>query len=65
VRDPSRIEPILSVLREAWLQHSDLRLGQLIVIAAHPKEPCPEVFHIEDEALLRGSKAYVIRSLEA
>ena len=52
VRDPSRIESTLAVLRDVWTLQPDLRLGQLITIAARPKDPCPGVFDIEDDALL-------------
>jgi hypothetical protein len=31
----------------------DLRLGQLIVNAIRPREPCPEVFSVEDMVLAR------------
>lgn len=46
------IDEILAALREAWLRQSDQRLCQLIMNAANPKAPCPEVFYLEDEALL-------------
>ena len=35
-----------------------MRLGQLVVVAAGPKEPCPEIFYVEDEALLESLQAY-------
>ena len=54
MRDPARIERVLATLRRVWEQNPDLRLGQLVVIATKPDEPCPEVFHVEDEVLLRG-----------
>ena len=34
MRDPSRIDEILTELREIWLAHPDLRLGQLVLNAA-------------------------------
>jgi uncharacterized protein YihD (DUF1040 family) len=58
MRDPKRIPAVLDALRQAWERNPDLRLGQLLVIAAHPREPCPELFHIEDEALIHGLAAY-------
>lgn len=54
MRDPARIERVLATLRRVWEQNPDLRLGQLVVIATKPEEPCPEVFHVEDDVLLRG-----------
>ncbi len=59
MRDPARIETMLDKLREVWLTDPDLRLGQIIVIATKPKNPCPEVFHIEDNKLLKGLDEYL------
>lgn len=59
MRDPQRIEPMLDKLREVWLLNPDLRLGQIIVIATKPKIPCPEVFHVEDNKLLKGLDGYL------
>ena len=58
MRDPERIDEMLSALRAAWLESPDLRLGQLVMIATKPSEPCPEVFYVEDDALLRGLDRY-------
>ena len=53
MRDPARIDRMLELLREVWTRSPDLRLGQLIVNAVRPQEPCPEVFSIEDTVLAR------------
>lgn len=53
MRDPARIDQVLDVLRRVWTQNPDYRLGQLIINAVRPKEPCPEVFRIEDTVLAR------------
>ena len=37
-------------------------MGQLIVVGTKPKEPCPEVFYIEDEDLLDGLLKFDNRS---
>ena len=58
VRDPARIDNLLAVLRRVWERDPDLRLGQLVVIATRPKEPSPEVFYLEDDALLDGLLTY-------
>jgi uncharacterized protein YihD (DUF1040 family) len=52
MRNPARIDEILSALRAAWQESPDLRLGQLIVNVVRPTQPCPEVFYVEDEDLL-------------
>jgi hypothetical protein len=52
MRDPARIEPILEAIRRVWAQNPDLRLAQLLVNVIRPTEPCPQVFHCEDSALL-------------
>ena len=58
MRDPARIDDVLAALRAAWVESPDLRLGQLIVNAVLPSNPCPEVFHAEDDVLLRGLISY-------
>lgn len=52
-RDPQRIERMLAVLREVWMQVPDWRLGQIIVNAANPpvEEPCSHVFFLEDREM--------------
>jgi hypothetical protein len=54
MRDPQRINEVLAELKRVWELQPDLRLGQLIVIASHPKEACPDVFYVEDDKLLAG-----------
>lgn len=54
MRDPARIDELLAALRAAWAESPDLRLGQLVVNAVRPTQPCPEVFYAEDDALLQG-----------
>ncbi len=58
MRDPARIDEILSALRAAWQESPDLRLGQLIVNAVRPTQPCPEVFYLQDEDLLERLMGY-------
>ena len=53
MRDPARIDGMLEAVRRAWMRYPDLRLGQLLVIAVKPSEPCPDVFYVEDSVLLR------------
>ena len=59
MRDPQRIDEILDLVRQVWLQDPDLRLGQIIVNATRPDEACPEVFTIEDSDLKRGLTAFL------
>jgi uncharacterized protein YihD (DUF1040 family) len=58
MRDPSRIDEVLAILKDIWVQEPDLRLGQLVVIAAKPAEACPQIFYVEDEQLLSGLRSY-------
>lgn len=58
MRDPDQIDKVLQALRRVWESDPGLRLGQLVVIATRPKQPCPEVFSIEDQALLDGLLRY-------
>jgi len=52
MRDPRRIETLLDALREVWTRNPDLRLGQLLVNAIRPEQPCPEIFYAEDDVTL-------------
>ncbi|MBQ4820973.1 hypothetical protein [Aquimarina sp. MMG016] len=54
MRDPNRITETLKHLERIWKENPDYRLGQLIVIATKPKEPCPAVFYKEDDEMLDG-----------
>jgi len=51
MRDPKRIDRVLATIREAWLKVPDWRLGQLLVNAVEPTNPCPELFSIEDNEM--------------
>ena len=51
MRDPERIDRLLNQIREVWQKVPDWRLGQLLVNAVEPKEPCPEIFSVEDSRL--------------
>ena len=54
-RDPARIPVVLDKLREVWEKSPNLRLAQLVVNAAG--QPCPDIFNLEDDTLLRGLAA--------
>ncbi|MGI8523214.1 MAG: hypothetical protein ACR2K3_07870 [Nocardioides sp.] len=57
MRDPQRIDDAIEHLRAAWRAHPELRLGQLIFNAAANStsiSPCPQLFYLEDEALIAG-----------
>lgn len=54
MRDPKRIDEILTELRRLWMEVPDWRLGQLIVNCVAPSQPCPEVFNMEDEEMLNA-----------
>lgn len=60
MRDPSRIDNVLELLREVWTLEPDLRLGQLIYNAARIREPSlNDVFSIEDNSLSKGLVCYL------
>ena len=54
MRDPQRIDPLLTLLGDVWQRHPDMRLGQLLVNAIRPKAPVPEIFYAEDDRVLEG-----------
>lgn len=57
MRTESDISETLAALSRVWLRSPDQRLGQLLVNAANPKAPCPEIFYMEDHTLLDRLKA--------
>ena len=52
-RDPARIPEVLRLLEQVWQKQPHLRLGQLLLNHLHPVSPCPKLYYIEDDALLR------------
>ena len=55
--DPRRIDDVLLAIGEVWAQNPDLRLGQLLLNAVRPSQPCPEIFSIEDRDLVYRVRA--------
>lgn len=51
MRAPDRIPALLTALTDAWRQHPDLRLGQLIANACPPGT---DLYHVEDNIVLAG-----------
>lgn len=60
-RDPNRIEPLLALLREVWVQCPDLRLAQIIVNVIRPASPAPQIFFTEDDVIERGLREMLTR----
>jgi len=61
-RDPARIAGLLKALEEVWRDYPDWRLGQIIVNATRYSRPsfvCPEIFHLEDDDMLKGMEDLV------
>ena len=59
MRDPNRIPEILQRIKEIWEKDPDQRLGQLILNACRNKTAAwPDVFGVEDDALMEGLKEY-------
>ena len=56
MRDPNRIKSIIEEIEEYWVQHPELRLGQIIAncIRAYDGRLNCDPFYIEDEALMVG-----------
>jgi hypothetical protein len=50
MRDPARINIILSKIKEVWTQYPDMRLAQLISNITY-REKC-DTFNVEDDRLL-------------
>ena len=59
MRDPKRIDRVLSVVREIWEKAPDLRLGQIIVGAMLENGlDSTGVFYVEDDELEGSLKIY-------
>lgn len=68
MRDPNRIDEVISALRAYWHAHPDMRLGQIISNAATPDTPGErrsrsewaqdrppfDPFYVEDDQILDG-----------
>ena len=66
MRDPKRIDEMLDLLRQIWIQEPDLRLGQLVFNAARMRElEISDVYSIEDESLQKGLRRYLELIAEA
>lgn len=61
MRDPDRINTVLEKIRQLWLRDPDMRLGQLLIAAVRPKDPCPELFYIEESDLIEKLDEYFQR----
>jgi uncharacterized protein YihD (DUF1040 family) len=55
MRDPERIEPMLSLIREVWTKAPDLRLTQLIMNALNANY---DPYYIEDDDLEKALTKY-------
>jgi uncharacterized protein YihD (DUF1040 family) len=58
MRDPERIDRVLTTLKTIWKRNPDMRLGQLVVNAAKAASyediSQSRLFYIEDEQILKG-----------
>ena len=58
-RRPERIEPMLELLREAWLLAPNWRLTQLVINASDTNHNCGPVFHLSDQEMERRLKRLI------
>lgn len=56
MRDPERIKPIVELLEQAWLANPDMRLGQLVTVAAglSDRTRTLDVWFAEEDEFERG-----------
>lgn len=52
MRDPARIDGVLEAIRRVWVEHPDMRLGQLLFNAVRLSERS-DLYNIEDTVLIR------------
>lgn len=62
MRDPARIYRITAQLAALWHHQPDLRLGQLLTVAAS-KIPC-DLFYAEDEDLISALQKFIDETKE-
>ena len=64
MRDPERITPIVKLLERAWRANPDMRLGQLITVAAGLSDRTRkvDVWFAEEEEFERGLTVLAARS---
>lgn len=55
MRDPERIERILSLVRKVWYTYPDLRLNQLLMNVLNAQG---DPYYIEDDKLEEALKSY-------
>lgn len=55
LRDPKRIDPMLTKVKEAWELYPDMRLGQLLTVCAKYKV----LSGVEDDEMLMGIQSYI------
>jgi uncharacterized protein YihD (DUF1040 family) len=54
-RDPERIDKTLNIIKRIWKQHPDLRITQLMSIAASKYGwPRVDLFYLEEDMLIDG-----------
>ncbi|HUR52837.1 MAG TPA: hypothetical protein VMZ71_01815 [Gemmataceae bacterium] len=61
MRDPARIDRIIELLWDVWKQNPDMRLGQLVVNAIRPSEPCPQIFYPDDDVVEKSLTDWLAR----
>jgi hypothetical protein len=52
-KEPHIEEDLLNAIMEAWSKFPDMRLTQLLINAINPKEPCSEIYAVEDSELIK------------
>lgn len=61
MRDSSRIDHVLGVIKRAWQQEPDLRLCQLLsnAVGMATHQETTDCFYTEDDVLLQGLELYI------
>ncbi|MGD2150083.1 MAG: hypothetical protein PVF99_05695 [Desulfobacterales bacterium] len=57
-KEPNIEIDVIEVLIKTWASFPKMRLGQLIMNVVRPKDPCPEIFYIEDSELIKKLKHF-------
>ncbi len=60
-RPTKRIDETLAVIRELWLMMPDMRLGQLVIVAANwdDEKFAADIFNVEDDKFLKSARKFL------
>jgi len=59
MRDPSRIDRVTELLREAWNLEPGFRLAQLVMVVSDKPQDAGALWHVEDDTMEQRLQAFI------